>query len=330
MQEITGCGAQPPLHHSPVSSVCMIPLTGRCEQCSRTGSYQASKDSESRPRALPETSQGESRGGRRNTVLPQRGRWGKFVVHLQERQAGGPFHPHWQADTKRPGTGGSGAQPSRQVDFSDRLRWAATRSSALGRSVSSLRDESQGDGLRCSLHRQVIHLPPVREGPPVIFGSHPCVLQSGDMPVPQPAAARCIAVVPGAPPCSSQAGTIESGNGQNDQGPADMHRDAHPPGWQRCTRVATFGDAAVGPRPVACANHRLASHQNLRNHLCLFNGCQRSASFGPRLAGAACKTPRTFLTQSARPTSFVREASLPELIEGCSDACHLDRCLPLD
>lgn len=54
--------------------------------------------------------------------------------------------------------------------------------------------------------------------------------------------------------------------------------------WQMCTKLASFGDAAVGPRPVACAAHRLAGHVDIRNPRCLSEGCTRIASFGPAAA----------------------------------------------
>jgi len=152
--------SQPHAHHSSVASVCTIRLAGRCGQCSRTGSYEASKDLP-RPRALPETPPGASRRGGRNSPLPHGGRWGKFVMHLHEAHAGGPFQPNWQADTTRNGTGSLGAQtqPGSKVALSSAhgFLWAAQ---SLGQSAASPRDDSQGHGgLRCHVHRQVCRLP---------------------------------------------------------------------------------------------------------------------------------------------------------------------------
>ena len=49
--------------------------------------------------------------------------------------------------------------------------------------------------------------------------------------------------------------------------------------WMRCGRIATFGDLAVGPRPVACAAHRQPGQVDICNRRCAYETCGRMASY---------------------------------------------------
>jgi len=57
----------------------------------------------------------------------------------------------------------------------------------------------------------------------------------------------------------------------------------------RCARKATFGNLAVGARPLTCAEHRGPYYVDLCSRRCVHEGCVRAPSFGEVEDGAyAC------------------------------------------
>ena len=71
----------------------------------------------------------------------------------------------------------------------------------------------------------------------------------------------------------------ESGLGTSLEGGYER-RDEGVVRWRMCGRKATFGNVAVGARPLACAEHRDLLHVDMCNRRCEQVGCSRVPSFG--------------------------------------------------
>ena len=193
-----------------VEEVEMYALVGRCSNCSRKGSFIAPSafchgkgHRSSRARVGGGL---DAAGGR--TAGRARGRWGKYVIILNQRNRGCLGFA---------GAMGGGPCQARRTSAPSTPSFSTT---ALGRGKDRQGGERRSEEcgrlvLRCAAHRM--------HGDVSYFHNAVCVT---------------------------------------------------------CGKRATFGNVALGVRPLTCAEHRHDSHVDICNPRCQTPGCTRAPSFG--------------------------------------------------